>query len=136
MALNLFKKKSSKTELKTKIKPEVQVEQTPVGKVTDKVSVLANHHYTSQALDHIHVSEKASRLTSLNQYVFRVKLKANKQEIKKHIEQMFNVKVAAVRVLNMPSKARNVGRQSGIKSGYRKAIATLKEGYTIQEAKS
>ena len=49
---------------------------------------------------------------------------------------MFSVKVAKIRVVNVPSKKRTVGRYVGLKSGYRKAIVTLAEGYTINEAKA
>lgn len=78
-----------------------------------------------------HTTEKAGFLNSFNQYVFKVAGDANKIEIRKDIEKNYNVKVEAVKILNMPSKIRMLGRTEGIKSGFKKAIIKLKEGHKI-----
>ena len=70
-----------------------------------------------------------------NQYVFKVTKGASKQSVAHHVGKLYNVKVINVQVLNMPQKSRNVGRHSGTKSGFRKAIVTLAEGQVIQQAK-
>ena len=80
---------------------------------------------------HSYVSEKATRLEGFNQYVFKVARTANKPEVKKAIQNRFQVSVTNVRMVNMPSKKRTVGRHVGTKSGFRKAIVTLKKGDTI-----
>lgn len=76
-------------------------------------------------IKHPYVSEKATRLGAFNQYVFKVFPRANKNEIRKQVEKMFDVKVKAVKVLNMPEKTRNVGKHTGVRTGFKKAIVTL-----------
>jgi len=79
-----------------------------------------------------HTSEKAVRLAgSDNQYTFKVHSRANKNEVKKQIEKMFGVKVESVRILIMPDKIKTFGRRKGVKSGYKKAIVSLKKGDVI-----
>ena len=74
------------------------------------------------------ITEKASQLAAFHQYVFEVADGATAPEIKKAIELVYKVKVAAVRVINVKSKERRIGRSIGTKPGYRKAIVTLKSG--------
>jgi large subunit ribosomal protein L23 len=74
------------------------------------------------------ITEKASSLGVLNQYVFLVTDNATGPEVKKAIELIYKVKVATVRTLNIPSKTKRLGRSIGVKPGYRKAIVTLKKG--------
>lgn len=81
-----------------------------------------------------HITEKASLMNQDNKYVFKVSGASGKIEIKKSIEKMYKVKVKSVRVLNMPSKFRQVGKFEGTKSGFRKAIITLRDGYRIDLA--
>lgn len=82
-----------------------------------------------------YVSEKASWLNSFNQYVFKVFGNTTKNEIKKQVEKSFDVKVKDVKIINLPRKRRNVGRHSGFRPGFKKAIVVLKEGYVIEQAK-
>jgi large subunit ribosomal protein L23 len=77
------------------------------------------------------ITDKATRLLEQNKYTFMVDRKANKATIKKIIEYIFSVNVTRVNTLNMPRKKRTVGRFSGYKSKYKKAIITLKDGDTI-----
>jgi len=74
------------------------------------------------------ITEKATALSQLNQYVFLVAKNATVPEVKKAIELIYKVKVAKVRSINIPSKTKRIGRTIGVKSGYRKAIVTLKKG--------
>ena len=79
------------------------------------------------------ITEKAARLAqNYNQYVFKVDSRANKIEIKQAIEKLFNVKVVAVRTINVKPKKRRVGRYSGLSNRSKKAIVTLAEGQTIE----
>lgn len=82
-----------------------------------------------------YVSEKASTGMSVNQYIFKVFERANKSEVKKEVSKLFNVKVKQVKMLNMPEKRRDLGKHPGFKSGFKKAIVVLEEGYTIGQAK-
>jgi large subunit ribosomal protein L23 len=82
------------------------------------------------------VSEKSNRLTEKkNTYAFRVGRKANKLEIKKAVEEFYNVKVADVHTMVAPRKAKNrmtkAGYIQGSKPAYKKAYVTIAEGESI-----
>lgn len=78
------------------------------------------------------ISEKATDLSKLNQYVFKVSSRANKNEIKKAVESFYKVDVISVRVINTPSKKRRRGKISGWKKGYKKAIVKIKPNQKIE----
>jgi len=59
---------------------------------------------------------------------FKVARRANKVEIRKAIESLFKVKVAAVRTEIVHGKFRTVGRHRGQRSDWKKAYVTLKPG--------
>ena len=82
-----------------------------------------------------YVSEKATGLASFNQYVFKVFKSATKNEVKKQVENSFNVKVEGVKIINLPGKTRTTGRRVGFKPGFKKAVVVLKDGYSIEQAK-
>ncbi len=81
------------------------------------------------------ITEKANDLSNLGKYTFVVAKKANKIEIGKAIEKMYNVNVASVNTFVMPVKVitRNgrSGLMRGVKSAYKKAVVTLAPGETI-----
>ena len=79
------------------------------------------------------ISEKSYNLIETEgQYTFHVDRRANKIQIKRAIEALFGVTVTAVHALNVAGKQKRVGRFSGQTSDWKKAIATLKEGQTIE----
>lgn len=81
------------------------------------------------------VTEKSSTLQSIrNQYTFRVAEGATKNEIRKAVETLFDVKVESVNVLNLPGKTKRVLGRPGRTSGWRKAIVKLAEGDHIDIA--
>ncbi len=67
-----------------------------------------------------------------NQYFFQVDPAANKHEIKQAVELFFGVKVSSVRTMNMRGKVKRLGRFSGKRADWKKAIVTLGEGDTIE----
>jgi len=77
------------------------------------------------------VTEKSTRQKEENQYVFEVMREANKVEIQKAIEKLFKVKVLQVRTSNVLGKMKRLGRKSGKRQDWKKAIITLKEGDRI-----
>ena len=77
------------------------------------------------------VTEKSTRQKEENQYVFEVMREANKVEIQKAIEKLFKVKVLQVRTSNVLGKTKRLGRKSGKRQDWKKAIITLKEGDRI-----
>ncbi len=78
------------------------------------------------------VTEKATELMEENKYVFQVFPRANKSEVKKEVEEMFNVTVEKVNIITVPPKRRRLGPHEGWKPGYKKAIVTLREGQHIE----
>ena len=78
------------------------------------------------------VSEKASRLAEKrNQAVFKVLRDAQKQEIKRAVEKLFNVKVSGVRTLNVKGKTKGFGGRQGKRPDWKKAYVSLAEGSQI-----
>ena len=86
------------------------------------------------------LSEKGTLLgETQNKYVFQVEKKSNKLEIKQAIENKFNVEIKKVATINIKGKKKNttirsnghILRTSGVKSGWKKAIITLREGHSI-----
>lgn len=78
------------------------------------------------------ITEQSTHLANTkNAYAFEVNKLANKIEIKKAIEDLYEVKVADVRTMNRSGKARRRGRSIGRTSSWKKAIVVLNEQYRI-----
>ena len=67
-----------------------------------------------------------------NKLFFEVALKANKVEVKRAVEKLFNVRVADVNTMIVRGKAGRVGRRMTKRPNWKKAIVTLHEGDTIE----
>jgi large subunit ribosomal protein L23 len=145
--LDIFKKKEK--EKKPKLRPEKiptrtvkkkevieekgKISEKPgISPVFSKVPARKATEEVYRAINIPHITEKATDLTKKNQYVFKVFAKANKIEIKKAVESLYGVNVIKVRIVNIPSKKRRVGRTIGKKSGYKKAIVKIAEGQKIE----
>lgn len=59
---------------------------------------------------------------------FKVDKKASKGDIKGAVEEIFNVKVAAVRTVHYDGKMKRRGRIEGRRSSWKKAYVTLRKG--------
>jgi len=77
------------------------------------------------------ITEKSSGLTKENQYVFEVSKEATKGKIKKEVEERFGVNVLSVKTIEIPPKKRRLGRISGWRKRYKKAIVKIKAGQKI-----
>ena len=78
------------------------------------------------------ITEKATANSEVNNcYSFFVNTKANKVEIKKAVEALFEVKVEAVRTANMKGKSKFFGRVAGKRVDWKKAYVSLAEGQDI-----
>ena len=79
-----------------------------------------------------YITEKASSLGSMNQVIFKVDISASKLEIKKAVEDLFDVKVDNVTTSTQKGKSKR--NRFGIykRSDYKKAFVSLKEGSEIQ----
>ena len=79
------------------------------------------------------VTEKSNMLQEQgNQVVFRVAKNANKIDIRKAVEQLFNVKVVSVRTYRTPSRWRRVGKNLGKRPSWKKAVVRLRDGDKIE----
>lgn len=78
------------------------------------------------------ISEKSVAIMADGKYAFRVRLDANRTQIKDAIEEIFNVTVVGVNTMRMHGKVRRVGKFQGRRSDWKKAIVTLKEGDSIK----
>ena len=85
-------------------------------------------------------TEKMTQLEDVERkYAFQVISKANKIDIKNAVEKKFDVEVQKVATMNRLGKTKDMtmksggrtSRTSGIRSDWKKAIVTLKEGFTI-----
>ena len=67
-----------------------------------------------------------------NLATFAVDPRANKHDIRRAVEQLFDVNVLEVRTMRQPRKKRRVGMKIGRKSEWKKAIVQLAEGQSIE----
>ena len=82
------------------------------------------------------VTEKMTAITEkFNRFGFIVRPEANKVEIKKEVEALYNVTVVEVNTMRYAGKNKSRYTRSGLINGrtnaFKKAIVTLKEGDTI-----
>jgi len=81
------------------------------------------------------ISEKgSSEAATARQYIFKVLPDADRREIARAVEKMFDVQVENVRVLNVKGKRKRVGAMAGKRKDWRKAYVRLKKGYDIEIA--
>lgn len=71
------------------------------------------------------ITEKSLEVTDKKVYTFEVDKKATKPEIKAALEEVFEVKIKAIRTSVVKKKPKTVGKYSGYRSGYKKAIVKL-----------
>ncbi len=87
------------------------------------------------------ITEKSVKLQERNKYSFEVALHANKIDIRRAVETLFNVEVVKVNTMRMPGKPRLI-RQRGraprpvAAREWKKAIVTIKEGQSIDTLKA
>lgn len=84
-----------------------------------------------------HVSEKTALLQAdSNQYVFEVRADADKSDVKRAVEGLFEVDVEQVRVLNVKGKQKSFRLVPGRQKGWKKAYVRIKSGQTIEEVQA
>ena len=83
------------------------------------------------------VTEKMTNITDKhsNRYGFIVRPEADKLQIKKEIENLYNVHVVSVNTARYAGKRSSCYTKAGLirgqKNAYKKAVVTLKDGETI-----
>ncbi len=95
----------------------------------------------TEILRHGIVTEKSVKLQERNQYTFKVALNANKIDIRRAVESLFNVHVIKVNVMRMPGKPKWIRRRGSAPRPveareWKKAIVTIEEGQTIDILKA
>ena len=130
--LDKFKKEKKKAKPKEKPVEEKKTEKKPEVKPGKKKIERRLKAEAWRVLKEPHVTEKSTDLVKRNQYVFRVHSQTNKTEIKEVIEDLYRVDVVTVRIVNIPSKKRRLGRTEGWRKGYKKAIIGVKKGQKIE----
>ena len=90
-------------------------------------------HYLDKIISP-NITEKATSLSEFNKIVFKVHKGASKNSIKKSIEKIFKVNVVKINTINVKGKVKLVRNRKAFKSGYKKAIITLKKGQRIDLA--
>jgi large subunit ribosomal protein L23 len=79
------------------------------------------------------VTEKSTdQLERNSAYTFAVARDANKIQIAKAVEELFNVRVREVRTMRYAGKQRRIGRFVGRRPSWKKAVVTLRPGETIE----
>jgi large subunit ribosomal protein L23 len=79
------------------------------------------------------ITEKGTLLREVqHQYFFEVAREANKIEIKRAVEAVFNVKVDSVQTMQVRGKVKRQGRYSGRRNDWKKAIVKLKPDQKIE----
>jgi len=79
------------------------------------------------------VTEKSAiARESSNVATFRVAPKATKHDIRRAVEQLWNVKVESVRTMQQQGKKKRVGKFIGRRPTWKKAIVELAPGQSIE----
>lgn len=87
---------------------------------------------SQQVLKRPLLTEKATiRREIANEYAFEIDMRANKIDVKRAVEEIFEVKVTGVRTMKLIGKMKRMGVHQGRRSGWKKALVTLAEGNTI-----
>ena len=73
------------------------------------------------------ITEKSMADMAEKKYTFIVHVDANKSQIKRAVEEVFNVKVESVNTINGLGKTKRMGVHVGKRSDYKKAVVTLSE---------
>ncbi|HPI67503.1 MAG TPA: 50S ribosomal protein L23 [bacterium] len=126
--MGLFSKKSPANT------PETETNKTTDKKVAPFEAPLKQKNHSYQLLSLLIkpiVTEKTAYLGANNQYVFAVTNQANKINIKKAIENAYQVKVVKVNIIKQLGKKVRYGKTTGRTKNWKKAIITLKPGEKI-----
>nr|UAD87647.1 ribosomal protein L23 [Gracilaria salicornia] len=77
------------------------------------------------------LTDKTTKMVEDNKYYFAVEIKTKKSEIKQAVEKLFNVKVEKINTLIIKPQKKRIGKHTGYKSQYKKAIVKLNNKYRI-----
>lgn len=125
--------KKEKKEKSVKKNSEEKKDKKPeIKAVVSRKEKTKNIKMAGMILDRPQITEKAAFLQEKNQYIFQVFKTAAKPEVKKAVEEIYKVDVEKVRIINVDRKRKRLGRTTGWKKGYKKAIVSVKKGQEIE----
>ena len=79
------------------------------------------------------ITERPSQLQEeANRYVFEVRGDANKIEIRRAVEEIFEVTVTKVNTVSVRGKVKRMGRFQGRRASWKKAIVSVAQGQSIE----
>ncbi len=125
--LKVLKNKEGKNPVKKSKKPAADIKP-----VVAKTVPPTNRAFVGYLMKKPWISEKAARLTAENQYVFEVVKNANKNSVKKEVENRYGVKVERVNIINRPAKTKKFGGKISVGAVIKKAVVKLKPGHKIE----
>ena len=129
-AKNTVKKPAKSSVAKPKkVEPKVEAKKSEPDFVKAQVG---KGKFSYDAIKKPHISEKASDLSQVDQYIFEVSPNYNKHEIAKSVEGIYGVNVLSVNIVKIPAKKRRLGKTEGFRKAYKKAIVKIKEGQKIE----
>jgi large subunit ribosomal protein L23 len=100
-------------------------------KKSESVDAQSIRFGVGSSIERAYITEKTALAGERGTYTFIVANNANKNQVKRAVEEKYGTKVENVNVLSMPRKMRRRGRQIGWKAGFKKAVVRLKEGARI-----
>jgi large subunit ribosomal protein L23 len=98
------------------------VEAAPTGRVLESYQVILRPLVTEKGMH---------RSTRNNQYSFEINTQATKADVRRAVEDLFNVKVEKVCTQNRKGKHRRHRQKQGMTKGWKKAVVTLNAEHRI-----
>jgi large subunit ribosomal protein L23 len=120
--------KNKETKEESKSMKDLYAEEVKGGKKEEKKSSFGRAY---RVLVKPMVTEKATNLSSENQYVFMVDIDANKIDVARAIFEVYGVKPVSINMIKSKGKTVRRGRITGRRKDFKKAIVKLKKGETI-----
>jgi large subunit ribosomal protein L23 len=77
------------------------------------------------------VTERSTDLKEKRKLIFQVDIRANKREVKRAVEALFNTKVDKVNTVRVKGKPKRMGAHAGRRSNWKKAVVTIQEGQKL-----
>ena len=88
--------------------------------------------YTNVIIKPLVTEKSTHQQNTRNAYAFQVNQGANKQQIKKAVEKLYDVKVTDVRTMNRKGKPRRSKHKMTTTSGFKRAVVVLEENSRIE----
>ncbi len=74
------------------------------------------------------ITERSMEEVQNRKYTFKVAVDANKTQVRRAVEEIFDVEVEKVNIMNVKGKVKRMGRYVGTTAASKKAVVTLTKG--------